>query len=238
MTAHPGVAAAALALGVAVGLAVHHALRPRLRRDGAARPSPPWLGALRRAAGRLIASDALLPEQFERSLVAVAQATRAGLGVLPALRAAGEEATAPLRERWQAALRRYDAGAGLAEAFTAGDREADARLWQSFAAVLAAHQEAGGPLSPALLALADSLRQRRALRGELAAHAAEARLTAWALGLAVPALAAGMATFAPELLAPLWSHPVGRLAAAASTLWWAAGALLARRVAGSPARGP
>lgn len=223
---------AAIAAAAGAGATAHLWLRPRLQaqRPHAVRPWSHLRAALIR---RWSAPDAqAFSEQLESTLVAVAQASRAGLGTLPALAAA--EAGDIVGPHWAAALRRYDAGMPLVEAFAVAGDTAIARAFRALAAVLAAHAQAGGPLAPALLALCESLRQRRALAGELDAQTADARMTAWALGLAVPGLALIIGAWSPELLQPLVAHPIGRLAVAAVAGWWCVGVLLARRLLRAP----
>ncbi|MHB9145159.1 MAG: type II secretion system F family protein [Symbiobacteriia bacterium] len=178
-----------------------------------------------------------LEEQLEQALVTMTNSLRAGLSLLQALEVAAGEAMPPLREDLTAVLDEYRVGRPLEQALAdwSGRRRSEDLVF--FARAIAIHRESGGDLGLVLSSLAQTVRDRRLLRLELAAKTSESRLTAAVLILMVPLLALFLGVFQRQMLAPLWERPLGRIGLAYALTSWAAGALVAGRLVRVPFAG-
>jgi len=125
---------------------------------------------------------------------AVARALRAGVAPVDALRAGARAAPGGLAVQLEAAATAAERGVPFADAVDGWAAEADDDGPRLVAAAIAVNTGAGGEPARALAGVADTLRERRALRREVRALSSQARLSAAVIGLAPAAfglLAAG-----------------------------------------------
>jgi tight adherence protein B len=79
-----------------------------------------------------------------------------------------------------------------------------------FVVAVLIQRDTGGNLAELLAGIATLVRERQKLRGQVRVATAEARLSAWILGLLPFALAAALHVAHPGFIALLWTDPVGR----------------------------
>lgn len=237
-----------LALGVAIAVALgllaartrlaprslwHQRLRqfhPHAPRAAGAAASPASVyQSIRAAVGALRRREAM-EQQLEQALTVMAAALQAGGSLVQALQAAAREIPAPLGGELERCLFEYQAGSPFDDALERLRQRISSPYGDQWAAVLEVQRESGGNLAAALAGLAQGLVQRRLLRGEMEARTAEARGAAHLLALLPPGLVAYLAFAYPQLLEPLFSHPLGQAGALYALMSWAAGVALARRL--------
>lgn len=244
--------AAAVAGAAAVWLLTEHLgrrpslVRRRLRRmagltesprdvdNGSRGTSRPSLIIQRLIPGK---SAGMVEQHLEQMLVTVAMSLRAGLPLARALEVAGQEAARPMREDLDGVLAEYRVGRPLEECLAAWGQRRRSQDLMFLAQALAIHRDSGGDLVLMLSNLAETLRERRILRLELAAKTSEARLTAAVLIGMVPLLAVYLAIFHPATLLPLLHHPLGRLGLIYAVVSWLLGAYLSGRLVRLPEGG-
>lgn len=157
--------------------------------------------------------------QLVEGLTATATSVRAGLSLPQALQAAAGRAPDPLGLELRAIVEDAARGATLEaalESFEARARLPEVRL---LVATLKLARATGGNLAPLLDQLAETLRERERVRGQVRALTAQGRLSAWVVGATPVALLAVMTLVDPSFPRPLVTTPVGwGLLAAAATL--------------------
>ncbi len=172
----------------------------------------------------------LADEVLEQHLGRFANALRSGATPVQALETLSREAAGPWADAWQQVLVAGRAGVPLERAVGSLAGRFGRRAVAELAQALAVHRLAGGDVVPVLDVLRASLRDRRALRGEIRARSAEARTSALVLTAIPLVLAAYYAALQPDLLRVLLDSPVGAAALGLSTLAWAAGTWLLGRL--------
>jgi tight adherence protein B len=183
------------------------------------------LAGQRRA--RIIA--AAVPETLER----VGAELRAGGTVATALTtiAAGAGALAPDINRVESRVR---LGSSLPDALQAWARERPAAGVEASAGALALSTTVGGRAADALDALAASLRDRLAVAAEARALSAQARYSAWVIGIAPLGYIVGSATIDPRSLHALLGTTPGRACALAGVTLELLGAAWMRVIVRGP----
>jgi tight adherence protein B len=233
------VAAAVLA---AVGLdastralvSAHRSRRVRRRLHAAGRRAGPPLGAgvlawwaRRRASGRELES---LPDVVD----ALASALRSGHAPGPALAAAASVAPAGLASHLGAAAEATGRGVPLADAVDRWAASSDLDGVALVAAAVSVTARAGGEAGRSLASVADTLRERRALRREVRALSAQARLSATVLAVAPLAFAVVSAGIDPAGARFLLGTPLGIACLLGGAVLDAAGWVWMRRITDDP----
>lgn len=204
--------AALLAFGAWPGLQAAGSRLRAARTSGAPARVPgdaaplPWLDRIF-AARRLERIRAQLPE----AIVGLATSVRAGLSLPQAVQAAGERVPEPLGPEFRAVGEACALGATLERALDALERRAPLAETRLLVAGCKLSRVTGGALAPLLDRLADTLRERERLRGQVRALTAQGRLSGAVVGSLPVLLLGGMAVFDPAFLRPMVSTPAGWL---------------------------
>lgn len=157
-------------------------------------------------------------EQLPDAVAALAAALRAGLSLSRAVRFAADEAQEPLAGSLRAVGEHEALGVPLRDAMQTWSRElggAEARL---LAGVLDLHRRTGGDFAMVLDRLTRTLRSRRAIRREVMALTAQARLSGTILGLLPFGFLAFLSVTAPGDVAAALADPVGLAAMGAGVV--------------------
>ena len=167
-------------------------------------PPLPWLDRIF-AARRLDAIRAQLPE----AIVGMATSVRAGLSLPQALQSAGDRTPAPLGPEFKSVADAAALGATLERSLDALERRTPLAEIRLLVAGLKLSRATGGSLAPLLDRLADTLRERERLRGQVRTLTAQGRMSGLVVG-GMPLLLLGvMAVFDPAFLAPMLGTPAG-----------------------------
>jgi tight adherence protein B len=90
--------------------------------------------------------------------------------------------------------------------------------------------QVGGNLAEVLETIAETVRDRARIQGQVRVLTAQGRLSGWVIGLLPPALALVLAAVSPGYLAVLWEHPLGRLLLGSALAAEGMGLLFIRRI--------
>lgn len=175
----------------------------------------------RRRAMRL--AEALLP-------AVEAMARTPSTSLADTLAAGAAVASGTLRDRLAEAAAALRAGLppDRAVACLATDASAESA---ALALLVATNARTGGRPGPALTALADTIAARRAHRQKCRSLAAEARMSAWIIGMLPGVYLAAAHVVSPDYVAPLFTTAAGRLVLLAAAAWLALGVLVMRIMA-------
>lgn len=191
--------------------------------------------AARRLAERAAGTRRLrsFEEQFEQAATTMANSLRAGQSLAQAMAAVEREYGPPLGTEFRQALQEYQAGLALIEAIDGIRQRVPCPEAAFFVRALAIHGVTGGNVAGVLTNVSRIIRQRRLMRGEVAAKSGEARLTAAVLA-ALPGLLAGYLFIVDrDMLAPLLTTTLGRAGLVYAILSWLVGMVVINRLASS-----
>lgn len=193
---------------------------------GLAGASAPWILLRRKAAAR---SDRLNTQVVDM-VELLASSLKSGFGVVQSLDLAAREQPEPMSGELKRVVREIHLGSNTEEALERfARRAADADLTLVVTAVLV-QRRVGGDLAEVLLNLAGTIRDRIRVRGEVRALTAQARMSAWVVGMLPIALSAALFVLAPAHVSLLFTDPVGRLMAVGAALLEMVGFWMVQRV--------
>lgn len=181
----------------------------------------------RRAAARAGRFNAQVVDAIEL----VASSLRSGFGFMQSIELASREQPSPMAEELRQVIREVDLGMSVDEALERlVTRTGDADLELVVQAVLV-QRRVGGDLGDVIGRIAAMIRDRIRVRGEIHTLTAQARMSAWIVGMLPLALAGVTAFLQPSQIAVLFTDPVGRLLLAGALTLQVVGFILVRRVA-------
>ena len=169
-------------------------------------------------------------ESFPDAVSSLARAVQAGVPVERALGSLSELFDGELSRRFKRLTLHLELGVPFREALTAFSSELDMPDVDFFCSILALNRESGSRLSPMLISLRQTLRDRKAVDRKLQALTSESRGAARIL-TALPFFVIGLqALLNPKQISFLFTDPAGRtvLAVCAMCMW--AGVVIIRRM--------
>lgn len=147
-------------------------------------------------------------EQFVEQLPDVLQLIQSmltsGFGLLQALKATSEQVAEPARSCFAQAMFAARSGRDIAEALRDVADEMQSSDFDWVVTAIEINREIGGDLSTILASVADGVRERQRLRGQVRALTAEGRLSAWIMLALPPGVLAFSAMSNPEYVGQLF----------------------------------
>ncbi|TAJ17845.1 MAG: secretion system protein [Dehalococcoidia bacterium] len=169
----------------------------------------PWMLLHRKAASR----GTRLNTQVVDMVELLASSLKSGFGVVQSLEMAAREQPEPMSGELRRVVREIHLGSNTEESLERfAQRAGDADLTLVVTAVLV-QRRVGGDLAEVLLNLAGTIRDRIRVRGEVRALTAQARMSAWIVGMLPVALSGALFVLAPAHISLLFTDPTGRLMA-------------------------
>jgi tight adherence protein B len=169
------------------------------------------------------ARAALLDEQTLPTVLRLASSLRSGSSLMQAMEAVAENGPTPTREVFAAAVREVGMGAALDDALDNLARKIGTEDYAILAQVLNVQRRIGGNLAQVLDQIAATIRERIALRQEVATLTAQQRLSTWILVLLPYAVLGLFLVLDRAFLAPLVTTVPGRVVLLLAAIWQAAG---------------
>lgn len=189
--------------------------------------SVPWALIHRKAGTRRVQINAQVVDMVEL----LASSLKSGFGVVQSLDLAGREQPEPMSGELRRVVREIHLGSNTEESLERfAQRTGDPDLTLVMTAILV-QRRVGGDLGEVLLNLAGTIRDRSRVRGEVQALTAQARMSAWVVGLLPVVLSGALFVLAPAHISLLFTDPVGRLMAGGALLLELVGFWMVQRVA-------
>ncbi len=154
--------------------------------------------------------QAKLEEQLPDVLDFIARAMQAGHAFNGALQMAAGEAPEPIASEFQRTFNEVNVGMPIQQAMSGLAERIDCADMRYFAVSVVINREVGGDLSGLLKGVAALIRERIKLRLSIKSLTAEARASAWVLGLLPFVLGGALTLLNPDYMDPLLSDPSGR----------------------------
>ncbi len=156
---------------------------------------------------RVKAVETQLPEALDF----ISRALVAGHALPMSLELLADEVEAPLSTELRKTVDEYNLGLSMQKSLeNLSDRVPSVDL-QFFASAILTQSRTGGSLHEVLDNLAETIRERETLKGQVRAMTANGRMSAMVLSVPPFFVAGVMTIMNPGYLLILWNHPVGRL---------------------------
>lgn len=179
---------------------------------------------------RAAAHDAQLNAQVADTIELIASAMRSGFGFMHSLELAGREQSGPIAEEFRQVVREIDLGVSVDEALERlAIRTNDEDLDLVVQAVLVLRR-VGGDLGEVLGRIADMIRDRIRVRGEIRTLTAQMRMSSWVVSGLPVALGGATALMQPEQMAVLFTEPIGQMLVAVAVVLQVIGFIVIRRL--------
>ena len=188
--------------------------------------APPMLVA-RRAASRARRLNA----QVAQTIELIASSLRSGFGFMQSLEFAAREQVDPIATELRFTIREVEFGLSVDEALERLlARTGDEDLALVVSAVLI-QRRVGGDLGEVLTNIAQMIHDRVRIRGEIRTLTAQARMSAWVVGMLPLGFAAVMTALQPAHMAVMIDEPLGRLMVMGAVGLQFIGFMIVRRIA-------
>ncbi len=150
-----------------------------------------------------------IDRQLVEGLSHIANSIRAGFAMLQAIDAAAQRLQPPLSQEFSRLVADVRLGASLEDSLAAmGNRVGSYDLDMVITAILI-QRSTGGNLSEVLDNVAETIRERYRIRGEVRVLTSQMRFAAWVLSLWPVAVGAVFLVLNPDLMSNLWTEPAG-----------------------------
>ena len=187
----------------------------------------PPLVVQRRASSRARQLNA----QVAQTIELIASSLRSGFGFMQSLEFAGREQVEPIATDLRATIREVEFGSSVDEALEhLVQRTRDEDLELVVSAVLM-QRRVGGDLGEVLTNIAAMIHDRVRIRGEIRTLTAQARMSAWVVGMLPVGFGAVMTALQPSHMRVLIDEPVGRLMVIVAVGLQLIGFMFVRRIA-------
>ena len=171
-----------------------------------------------------------LRAQLPETLGALSTSVRAGLSLQQAVQAASAQMTGPAGEELRHIWGDTSLGGTLDGALTSFESRVPLPEVKLLVAGLKLARTTGGSLAPLLDRIAETLREREQMRGQVRVLTAQGRLSGWVVG-ATPLVLMGLISLIdPAFLRPLWTTGAGWMILAAAAVLETLGILGVRAV--------
>lgn len=217
-----------LVVGAVVGLAVVLGLGSPVAAlaAGVVAAIVPRLAIRRIAARRKAAFEAQLAEAIDLMVGAL----KAGHGFLQAIESAATELKDPMRDELQRLIEQVNVGGNVVNALQGMTERIDSHDLGLLAAAIAVQRQAGGNLAEVLENLANTVRERRRIRGEVKSLTASATMSGLIVGLLPFGLAAYMLAVSEDYREKMLGTTLGNLMLAFAGVWTLVGWFLSQKI--------
>ena len=169
-------------------------------------PGLAWLMGLQyRRRERVSQMEAQMPDTLDL----MARAMQAGHAFSSALLIVGTDGAEPIRGEFQTTFDEINFGIPTDVALHHLTLRVASRDLRFFVVAVLIQLETGGNLTEILKSLAELIRERQRIAGNVRVLSAEGRLSAWILGLLPFAIALLLSIINPEFISVLWTDPMG-----------------------------
>jgi tight adherence protein B len=169
-------------------------------------------------------------DELPNAIDVIVRGVRAGLPLGDCLRIVANEAQEPVKSEFRHIIESQTLGIPLAESVGTLYERIPVTEANFFGIVIAIQQKAGGNLSEALGNLSKVLRERKKMKGKIAAMSQEAKASA-AIIAALPFVVALLTYFSsPTYIELLWTTTAGKIGLGGSAVWMVIGILVMKKM--------
>jgi tight adherence protein B len=169
-------------------------------------------------------------DEFPNAIDIIVRGIKSGLPLADCLRIISMEAREPLKGEFRAIVEAQTLGLTMGDACQRMTQRMPIQEANFFAIVIQIQQKSGGNLSEALANLSKVLRDRKRMKGKIAAMSMEAKVSAIIIGSLPFVVAAMLSASSPDYLAPLFQSETGHLLLLGSAFWMSCGVIIMRHM--------
>jgi tight adherence protein B len=171
-----------------------------------------------------------LEEQLPEALTLISNSLKAGFGLLQSLSLAADQLDHPIATELAQTIHEMNVGSSVEEALlNLNERAASYDLDLVVTAILV-QRSVGGNLSEILETVAETMRERVRIRGEITTLTAQQQLTGVIIALLPVGVGLMFMLVSPGYINPLFTETVGKVALGAAVLLETVGVLVIRRI--------
>ncbi len=169
-------------------------------------------------------------DEFANAVDVIVRGVKAGLPLNDCIKIIANEAAEPVKSEFRQISETQALGLTLADAVSRLPDRVPTPEANFFAIVISIQQRAGGNLAEALGNLSRVLRERKKMKGKIAAMAMEAKASAYIIG-ALPGIVMALVWLtSPNYIKVLFTDQMGHLVLVGSVLWMTTGVLVMRKM--------
>lgn len=177
----------------------------------------------RRRIGKFVAN-------FPNAIDIIVRGVKSGLPLGDTIRIAASESAEPVKSEFAKAVESLSLGLTLPEAIERMAQRIPVAETNFFSIVISIQGQAGGNLSEAIGNLSRVLRERKKMKGKIAAMSMEAKASAAIIGV-VPFLVVGaLYVSSPKYVSLLWTTGHGRMIAGIAVCWMLIGVAMMKKM--------
>ena len=168
--------------------------------------------------------------QIVDALVMMSASFRSGFSLLRAMQMVAQEMPAPISKEFERVVNEVGVGRPLEEALRASVARVGSYDFDLVVTAIVIHLQVGGNLAEILETIADTIRERAKVMGEMRALTAEGRISGLVLVILPIALAVVLYAKRPEYMATLINDPIGPSLICTAAALQVVGVLIMRRM--------
>ena len=168
--------------------------------------------------------------QLPDALQLIVNSLRAGFSFNKAIEVAAQSSTPPISTDFSSVLREISLGVSAEDALQAMARRAQSPEFDIVISAYLIQREVGGNLAIIMEKVADTVRQRLRMRGELKVLTAQGRISGYVVALLPVAVFGIVIMAAPDYLDPLVKKPMGQGMMIFAVIWQMLGVLMIRSI--------
>ena len=182
--------------------------------------------AARRRARQKGEFEAALPDM----LTITSGALRSGYSFLQAVDMLTTETKGRMAAEFRIVLREMTLGVGVEEALTHAAERVQSKDFDLIVDAVLIQRQIGGNLAEVLDIVADTIRERMRIQGEVRSLTAQGRMSMWIFLLLTPGITLVLSALDPSYVSLLWSSPAGLTMLATAAVGQLLGAVIIRKI--------
>jgi tight adherence protein B len=171
-----------------------------------------------------------LESQLVDMLQMVSSGLRAGFGLLQALEAAATQLPAPISVELRRTMRDTAMGSSVETALTALNARIGSNDWDIVITAILIQRTVGGNLAEILDNVANTMRERERIKGEIRTLTSQQRLTGYVIGGIPWVLLLVFMMINPTFTSLLFKESLGRMMLVGGAVMWAVGFMVIRKI--------
>jgi tight adherence protein B len=169
-------------------------------------------------------------DELPNAMDVIVRGVRAGLPLGDCMRVIANEAQEPVRSEFRTVIEAQTLGLPLGDSIAKLYERVPVAEANFFAIVIAIQQKSGGNLAEAVGNLSKVVRERKKMKGKIAAMSMEAKASAVIIGALPVAVAVLTYIASPNYISLLWTTNTGKLALVACGIWMTIGLLVMKKM--------
>ena len=171
-----------------------------------------------------------LEEQLPEALTMISNSLKAGFGLLQSLSLAAEQLAHPVSTELAQTVHETNIGSSMDEAFIELSKRCDSYDLDLVVTAILVQRTSGGNLGEILENVAETMRERVRIRGEITTLTAQQMMTGFVIALMPVGVGLLFLLVSPEYITPLFTETVGKMMLAVAVVLETVGVMVIRRI--------